>query len=767
MKWIPLIIGLLIPLGLAAQANEQKMLDGIVLEENDQGELAPLIGASVHWLGTTIGTSTNEKGHFSIEDHRSKYKLVVSYVGYQSDTIKVTNSGTINITLGHATLNEFEVNARKQTTKVSYMNPLLVQNMDEEELFKAACCNLSESFETNPAVDVSFTDAVTGTRQIRMLGLDGRYTMLSQENMPGVRGIASIQGLTFTPGSWVKSIQVTKGTGSVINGFESLAGQINTELKKPNGDEILFVNGYYNQPGRREGNLNTRMEGLGKKKYWSNATLVHAAERPTEIDNNDDGFLDNPKTKHLIGMHRWMFNNKKGLMGQVGIQGIMSDNFGGQPGYDFDEPAGFQTLYGVKLNSRRVQGFTKTGFVFPKKRYKSIGFQTQWTYNEMETLFGLRLYNAKQRSAYTNLIYQSIIGNTNHKFKTGLSFSYDEYDETYTYDLNYRFDFQEKVPGAFFEYSYDYGEKFNIVAGIRADNHNLFGAFVTPRLHLRYAISEKSVIRASGGRGQRTANILAENMGYFASGRTLNIGFDQDALTSDYNRIGYGFLPEVGWNMGLSFTQEFRFDYRDGQLVIDAFRTQFTRQTVVDLDKSPQHLLIYNVENGSYSNSIQAQLDYELLKRLDLRLAYRWLDVQTDYQSGTLTKPLLAEHRAFVNVAYETRSDWKFDYTVQWQGPKRVPVTSSNPEPFQRETESPAFFLMNAQVSKKIGNFLDVYLGMENVLDYKQDNPITGADAPFSDYFDASLVWAPIFGRTTYIGFRFVIKEKKETISDS
>jgi outer membrane receptor for ferrienterochelin and colicins len=771
MKWLLLFIGCCIPFGMMAQTGDDNLLEGVVLEENAKGEFIPLYGASVYWAGTTLGTTTNETGHFSLEDDHTNHKLVISYVGYAPDTLTITEHGKLNIILSHQTLDEFTVTAREKTTNISYMNPLLTQNMDEEELFKAACCNLSESFETNPSVDVSFTDAVTGTRQIRMLGLDGKYSMLSQENMPGVRGVSSIQGLTFTPGAWIQSIQITKGTGSVINGYESMTGQINTELKKPSSKEIFYLNGYYNQSGRRELNFNTRKKDLGKKKRWSTALLMNYAERPSEFDNNDDGFLDNPKTLNFNGMNRWKYSNNKGLMGQIGVQGVYSDVFGGQLGYDFDLNQFAQSLYGVKITTRRIQGFTKTGYVFPKKRYKSIGLQTQWTYNNMETFFGERNYDAIQRSAYSNLIYQSIIGNSNHKFKTGLSFVYDQYQEKYQWYYQYEFDFTEIVPGAFFEYSFDHGERFNLVAGLRADHHNVFGAFVTPRLHTRFAITDRTVIRASGGRGQRTANVLAENMGYMASSRRLKIV--QDFSSQQDGGYPYGLLPEIGWNMGVSLTKEFRLDYRDGQIVIDAFRTQFTRQTIVDVDQNPQEILIYNRENGafgssgSFATSVQAQVDYELLKRLDIRLAYRWLNQQTDYLAGAQAKPLLAEHRTFANIGYATRSDWKFDYTLQWQGQKRLPATLLNPEPFQLASESPAFYLMNAQVTKKIGKYIEAYIGMENLLNFKQENPILAADDPTGNYFDASMVWGPIFGRTTYAGFRFVIKEKIKTISDS
>lgn len=724
------------------------ILQGVVVEENEKGELIPLIGANLYWAGTTEGTTTDVDGNFELFDNRSTNKLVISYVGYDTDTVEIKEHGQLTVVLKNKTLKEFTVSARKNTTSISFMDPLLTQEMDEKELCKAACCNLSESFETNPSIDVSFTDAVTGTRQIQMLGLSGNYVMVSQENMPSARGLASVTGLSYIPGSWIKSIQITKGSGSVVNGYESLAGQINVELRKPS-KERLYLNGYYNAMGRQEVNLILSNDQITKK--WGSALLVHGARRPNEIDRNDDGFQDGPMLNDLIVMNRWSFNNQKGFMGQFGVKGIYEDAWGGQTGHDFSMSPTEQNTYGVEMKTRRMEAFSKTGYVFSDKRYKSIGFQNQFVYHDQDAMFGLRGYSGLERSFYSNLIYQSIIGNKNHQFKTGLSFMYDDYEETLG-QLN--FDRTEIVPGAFFEYTFTRGEIFNLVAGLRADDHNLYGAFVTPRLHMRYAIGEKTVLRASGGRGQRVANIFAENIGYLASSRTFSLNRDPNINTA------YGLDPEVSWNMGLSLTHNFRLNYRDGSIAIDFFRTQFENQTVADVDYSPTAVVFYSSDGTSYSNSFQAQVDYELFKRFDVRMAYRWLDVKREYLTGLLTKPLQSEHRAFVNLAYETRSDWVFDYTLHWQGAKRIPYTASSPEPYILPEKSPEFYLMNAQVTKNFGKVFAAYIGMENILDFRQDNPIVSADNPYGANFDSSLVWGPIFGRTTYVGFRLILNKK-------
>lgn len=721
---------------------------GVVAEETEEGKYTPLAGANVIWAGTTTGTVTDTEGRFQLKPSPTTTQLVISYIGFGTDTVDVKDMSEVSVILKMQSLNEFTVEARKGSVEISYMSPLLTQNITEKELFKAACCNLSESFETNPSVDVSFTDAITGTRQIRMLGLSGRYSMIAQENMPGTRGLASVEGLEYIPGSWIESIQLTKGAGTVINGYESIAGQINIELKKP-ADQKFFLNGYVNQSGRTELNLNLGDQKIGK--HWSSALLLHGAIRPLEIDNNGDGFLDMPLTEHFIGMNRWKyFNGDKGIMGQIGVKAIALDNRSGQLGYDFNVEQLQQNLYGVQTQTRRIEGFTKTGIVFKNQVNRSLGLQTRWVYHQHNATFGTRDYSGNQKSAYANLIYQTILGSTDHNLKLGSSFMYDEYDEQY---VGLDFDRTEIVPGAFAEYSFDQGNRFNLVAGIRGDYHNLFGFFATPRLHTRYAITEKTVVRASVGRGQRTANIFADNIGAFVSSRQLTI-------QSNSNSPAYGLDPEVAWNMGFSVNHSFRLDYRDGLITIDAFRTYFQNQVVADVDYHPSLIVFYNLDGESYANSVQAQVDYEIWKRLDLRLAYRWYDVKVDYLEGRLSQPLLAEHRAFANIAYETRSKWFFDFTVQWQGPKRIPGTNENPEQFQLNDQSPELWLMNAQITKSVGKLFDAYVGCENITNFRQPNPILAANEPFGPHFDSSLVWGPIFGRTIYFGFRLTVKHE-------
>ncbi|XOV95231.1 MAG: TonB-dependent receptor plug domain-containing protein [Bacteroidota bacterium] len=724
----------------------QNWIEGVVKGAIEGGQTEDLYGASVYWSGTTLGVTTDTTGHFKIQSNSGTRELVVSFIGYLPDTILVDGNKFLDIKLiQNNQLEAVEIEYRQKTTTIDFLEAKKVETIGERELLKAACCNLSESFETSPSVDVSFTDAVTGTRQIEMLGLAGPYTQIMRENIPDVRGLSAVQGLTYTPGTWIDAIQLNKGTGSVVNGYESIAGQINVNLRNPSMMDKVYLNAYANQMGRFEMNSNIGLD-VGDK--WGTAILLHGKLNSIRNDRNNDGFLDNPLSKQFIGLNRWELYNDQGLHFQFGVKGTYIDNLGGQSDFSLDDK-GSNSIWGMSMLTNRIEGWTKIGKVNQGKPYESFGFQLSASHHDQKSFFGLRGYDASQNMLYGNFIFQSIIGSTNHQYKAGMSFQYDDFNEVFDL-VNY--DRTEVVPGAFFEYTFQGSDRFNAVAGIRGDYHNLFGAFVTPRVHLRYLLTENTVLRASGGRGQRTANLLSENMGLMASSRNF-------IIEGDGSSKPYGLNPEVAWNYGLNLTHEFSLDYRDGSITFDFYRTDFKNQIVVDRDTNPQEVHFYNLDGESFSNSFQAQLDYELVKRLDIRLAYRWFDVQTTYGNELLKKPFVSSNRAFMNLAYETRDHWRFDYTANWQGKKRISNTVSNPSEYTLSGYSPDFVLMNAQISKSWRDeIFEIYSGVENLLNFRQENPILSSEEPFSPYFDSSLVWGPIFGRNIYLGLRYRIR---------
>ena len=740
----------------------QQKVEGMVMEANPEEKHMPLIGANVYWMDSQIGTMTNEDGLFSIPYSGEYNKLIISYVGFQSDTLTIKGAEKVHHWLqpSHA-LDEVVVQKEREALQKAYFSAQNVVTVNSAELLKAACCNLSESFETNPAIDVNFNDALTGTKQIQMLGLTSPYLLITQENIPMVRGASQAYGLTFIPGTWVESIQITKGSGSVVNGYESISGQINTELVKPLTDRAVFINGYANRNGRLELNAHFNHR-LGDK--LSSGLYVHGNQRNQIEDRNGDGFLDAPLTDQINIMNRWQYQHReKGWVSFLNVRFLNDEKQIGQTTFDPDrwsrlsptENTDASNLdedeaWGGEIDTRRFDTSLKLGYVFPELPFQSFGFQTSYSIHKQDSYYGFNRYDIDHESVYTNLIFNSIIGDTRNKFKTGLTFAFDGYGEWVNSQMYQRDDLSA---GAFFEYSYENLEKLSLTAGLRIDDHNRLGTFVTPRLHVRYTPWERGSLRGSIGRGRRAANIFAENQQLFASSRAIRLLDNEGSV--------YGLDPEDAWNYGLSFLQGFTFLNRPGNVTIDFYRTDFTNQVVVDWE-NPRAVFFYNLDGKSEANSLQVEFNYEVLKNLELRTAYKYYDVTTDYRSGRLQKPLLAQHRFFANMGYitepkENGAQWKFDYTVHTLGEQRLPNTESNPPEFRLTEFSEPYSLMNAQVTKVFSDKFEVYVGGENLTNFTQRNPVLGADNPFGANFDTGIVYAPIMGRMFYGGFRFTL----------
>ncbi|REG90083.1 TonB-dependent receptor [Winogradskyella sediminis] len=733
---------------LSLMLSAQDQLKGVILETSS-GQEMPLPGANVYWLDSSIGVITAADGTFAIPYKFSYNQLVVSYVGFKTDTITVNENRFVKHVLQTSDeLDAVEITSRKQATQKSYLKATNTFTVTSDELLKAACCNLAESFETNPSIDVNFADAVTGTRQIKMLGLTSPYILIATENIPAIRGASQAYGLSFIPGTWVESIQITKGTGSVVNGFESIAGQINAELVKPETDDKLFVNLYGASSERLE--LNTHFNTQVSEK-WSTGLYVHGNTHQEKHDVNNDGFLDMPLYNQINLMNRWQYTNpEKGFVSFINLKYLNDEKQAGQVDFNPDTDKGTTNFWGSEINSERFEATTKLGYVNPEIPYQTLGLQLAFSHHNQDSYFGLNLYDIEHNSFYSNLIYNSIIGDSRHKIKTGLSFTYDHYDELVN-TTNY--ERKENSIGGFFEYAFDNLDKLTMTAGVRVDQHNKLGFFVTPRFHLRYTPWEKSALRFSVGRGKRSANIFAENQNMFASSRQINILNSGGAI--------YGLDPEIAWNYGVSYLQGFNLFNRKADVTFDFYRTDFQNQVVVDWE-NPYEVNFYNLEGESYANSFQFEFNYNAFKHFDVRMAYKYYDIQTDYESGKLEKPLVPKHRLFANASYETEiknnSQWKFDATYNWLSAQRFPSTDVSATAFQLADETPTVGTLNLQITKVFSPKFEVYLGGENVTNVRQDDPVVSADNPFGSNFDSNFVYGPIYGSMYYAGLRFRIK---------
>ncbi len=723
----------------------QNIIKGQITDANN----TPVEGANIYWQNTSISTITDKNGYFKIEKTTKTNKLIISYVGYKNLEIEITNQEFITgILVANQTLNEIVVEKVKKSTEHSKTKVANLQTLGQKELLKAACCNLSESFSTNPTIDVNFTDGVTGNKQIKMLGLTSPYLLFTEGNIPVLRGFEQNFGLTFVPGTWIESIQITKGAGSVINGFESISGQINYEILKPYNDIPFFLNIYGSTDKRYEINLHQNQKFSDK---LSSSIFIHGNTRPMKMDNNNDGFLDNPMGKQINLANKWQYQNPEtGIISFLTLKYATDNRQGGQTNFNHTKDKGKTNVWGSEIDTEKIQISSKIGYSFKDMPYQSIGFQNSYNYQKQTSFFGLNHYDNAQKSLYSNLIFNSIISNTKNKFVVGLNFTFDRLEEHLKVNFTNNKYFNNQSIGTFFEYTYDNLDNFSLIAGLRIDSHNRLGNFITPRLHARYNPWNDAVLRVSAGRGKRWANYIAENQHLLNSSRSFIIEHHT------YN-------TEIAWNYGFNFIQNFKIGKKSIEFIVDYYATKFDKQVVIDLE-NPRNVSFYNLKGKSFAKSFQIECAIEFNKHTNLRTAYKYYDVQTNFnEEGLLLKPFTPKTRIFSNFAYETHiknngKQWKFDITYNWTGKQRLPNTQNNPLPYQLNSYSESFGIINAQITKSFSKKLEIYLGAENLTNYTQKNAIIAASEPFSNYFDSSMIYAPIFGKMFYTGLRFKIK---------
>ncbi len=732
----PLLLLALLPVAHAQN------LTGTISELDSKKEQIPLPGANMRWLGTTLGTVSDINGSFSLQKQKTGIlKLIVSYIGYRTDTITIPENQTeIKILLASSTdLKELLIHGNLEGTYISKIQPIYTQVITGSGLQKAACCNLSESFQNSATVDVSYSDAVTGAKQIQMLGLAGVYSQILTENIPSVRGLATTFGLGYIPGPWMESIQISKGTASVINGNESTTGQINVEFKSPQDTkEKFYVNLYGNNMGKAEENMNFKTK---VSKNASTMLLVHTEKQYSEIDHNQDMFLDYPMLSQVNVMNRWNVHIPGKLESKTSISVLSEDRVAGQTFKHIADDSTLQPLYKIDVKTNRFQFSTKNGFLF-KKVGRSIGTILSGTYHDQNSFFGKNTYSGLEKSFYMNLIYADIIGNTNHKINTGLSYQYDNYSENFN---DSAFAKTEHLPGAFVQYSYSYLNLLTAIAGFRYDYNSIYGSMFTPRFHFKYTLSENTSIRGTMGKGYRVANIFPENSSILASSRKLV--------------VLENLKPEEAWNYGINLSRTFNISKKEATFSLDYYRTDFLNQVIVDMDRNPSRVYFYNLKGASYSNSIQAEFIAKPFNRFEVTAALRYNDVKMTINDSLVQKPFVSKYKGILAFSYSTNlNKWKFDATLHYNGTSRIPDTRMNPEKYQLPATSPAYFLLFAQVTKKYKNW-DFYVGAENITGFTQKNPILAADDPYGTYFDTSLIWGPITGRMLYAGIRFKITE--------
>ena len=762
---------------------------GTVLD--DKGE--PLVGANVYWAGTSVGVATDLDGRFQLEPVKSTNLLVTSFMGFHNDTTEVTAHSELTIVLvSDLLLEEVDIVERKMAVLRSRLSPLTTETLTGEALCMAACCNLSESFETSASVDVAYSDAATGAKQIRLLGLSGTYVQMLTENTPNIRGLAQAFGMEYIPGPWMEAIQVSKGTSSVLNGYEAIAGQINVEYLKPQTQDPISLNAMISTETHAEVNATG---GWDINDIVSTGILFHAQNMSLELDHNHDGFLDMPKNTNINLLNRWYVKTDD-YTGQFLVRGLYDRRQGGQTREALSLSPFASSPYHIDLQTWRVDGFMKNGYVFNHDLGTSIGIIASASYHNQQNTYGFRQWNAAQTNAYLNAIFQTSFDDSaadpwddhQHKLSAGLSVNYDKYDESLlpiTLSPNSLIVPQmELTPGVFAEYTYTYKDKLTLLAGIREDYSTRYGFFTTPRMNLRYAPFDWWTLRGSIGLGYRTPNAIADNAAYLASNRIYYFGNGQLA-------IGDGQLAqERSMNTGLSTVFYIPMGKRELQLSGEYYYTKFLDGVIADMDRNLQGITLYNmhdVDDAQYfSHNWQVEATMEILRGWTMTAAFRYTDVkQTTFNTVAneyqlRDKPLQNKFKGIITTSYQTPlKTWQFDLTAQFNGEGRMPDGFAIPEGSKQyftDENGQVHHKWYPQLLGQITKFFrtwSIYLGAENMTNFTQDNPIVGERLeakgekhggfvnPHSANYDASMIWAPIHGWKLYLGFRWSLEREE------
>lgn len=763
--------------GVVHTATSQNV-EGRVLGATNEGN-EPLSGAYVIWAGTAHGTITDPDGNFSLQFYEGgRTPLVISYVGYVSDTLRLSAPQRVEVTLQPEVMEQVDVNARRVGTSLDRRSALLTQNVTADELCKAACCNLGESFQTNASVDVSYSDAATGARTIQLLGLAGRYVQFMNENVPTLRGLASPFGLSYVPGPWMRGIQISKGAGRVINGYEALTGQINIDYKKPVAtDELVSLNVFGSSAGRIEINASGNIN-VGPT--MRTQLMANLATDLRDMDDNDDLFRDEPRVRQMNLFNRW-YRHTEFYTLDLAIKTLNERRLGGSVFYKGGEPQSSDGQnpdhYGLELNTDRVEVWMKNGFVFSDRF--TFGFPIGYTYHFQRSRYGPRRYVGTQHSYVFNAVGNLLFGER-HELDFGAASQGDFYDEGATMQIYAPITLDPNAPlyqtaensetwkpetllghtehrswthndvsvGLYAQYTLKIDDKFSLVAGLRLDAHNHYHALFTPRLHLRWSPTEHTTVRAAIGKSFRAASLLAENNVLLASDRFWIIN----------NNYG----QERGWNMGLNITQYIPIGSKELSLTAEYYHTLFQKQMTTDLDWDARLLEATYSTAHSTADNIQVEAHISPVRGLDVTAAWRWNGSRQNLGGIDRRRPLVSRYKALFALSYQTPlKTWQFDVNAQLNGGGRIPTTASNPIDLQRRNTFPAYQIYNAQVTKWFRHW-SIYLGCENIGSFTQKNPIIAANDPFGGYFDSSLIWGPMSERKFFIGARWQLDKKSE-----
>jgi outer membrane receptor for ferrienterochelin and colicin len=737
MKIVNIIVYLLFPLGLFAQ-----QIEGKVTNIKNEG----ITGASVFWLDSKKGVICGNDGSFTIDfDKNFNAKLIASFVGHRPDTLNITNQKYIKFKLTEIkSLKEVTIIEEKDGIILSNLTPIKTEIITQTELKKAACCDLAGCFETQLTVQPQTSNVITNSKELRILGLSGVYNQLLVDGLPLIQGLTYTYGISGIPGTLVENIFVSKGANSVLQGYESISGQINVITKDPATTDKLLLNFYMNSFFEKQLNANYAF----KKGKWKNITAIQTVQPANKIDNDKDNFLDLPLLTRYLLFNKLTYGKETdwGWYTRIALRVLNEERTGGQYNFNADTDKGNTSIYGQSVSFNQPELYLKTSYRM-NNQHNFVLLANTFLHHQ-NSFFGTTSYKAKQQNLYGNVQYEWSYTKS-HTLKTGVSFRHLNLNENIlftdstlyrTYDGNYKR--VENIPGIFAENSMTFfNNKLTWISGLRSDEHNQFGNTLTPRTMLKYDLNSNTVFRANIGTGWRTVNLFSENIGLLVSSR--NIIFSENLL------------PERALNYGVNMVQKFQVKNISGYFTSDFYRTEFQNQIFPDYDSDPTKAYIKNFTGTSISNGFQAELNLKIIKRIEFKTGYNFLDVYRIENDKKVLLPFNSRHKFLWTLSFKPISKKiSIDINTHWYGQQRLPDTKSNPVEFQRPDYSQSFTIYNVQFTYNLKK-LELYAGCENVFNFRQAQPIISWQNPYSPYFDTSSVWGPTRGRELYCGVRF------------
>jgi len=732
-------------------ANGQLLKGQITDEQN-----TILSGAWVAWPGIDQKVIVNSKGEFQVFRPDSvQIFLVAGCKGFESDTFLVGKESMvfIELTKPAKTLDQVQILKRRQGSFISESTNEKTEVITQKELTKAACCDMAGCFETQATVQPQTTNVVTNAKELRILGLSGVYNQVLIDGLPMIQGLSYTYGISSYPSAIIDKIYVAKGANSVLQGFEGVSGQINVMTRNPEKEPRLYTNAYINNFGEWHLNANYSML-LGKEKKWSTLLGVHAVQPANRRDRDKDGFLDLPLLTRYSVFNRWNYGkeNEKGIYTQFSFRFTDEQRIGGQRDFNARSDKGSTRSYGQTVNYSQPELIGKLGYRFSASH--SIQCQLSGLFHNQVSYFGTLRYEGKQQSVNAILQHQ---WNWNDKntLTWGGSFRFQNLKENIRFTdtipvRNYAGQYQTnlQVPGVFAEHTSNlWKEKISWIVGARMDWHQTYGSYFTPRTLIKYEFTPGHILRISSGISWRQVNVFSENINLMASSR--DVVFEEKLK------------PEQALNWGINYTYKFEKEKLVGTVSTDFYQTSFQNQFFPDYFRNPGKAYIRNFTGTSISNAFQIETNVKAMEVFELKLAYNYVEVYRKENGKKTILPFNPQNRVMTSLSYRPKNDrWYFDGNIHWYDRQRLPDTEINSEGEAGPEFSKPYSIFSSQITHKIRQF-EIYIGVENIFDFRQLKPIVGWQNPSGPNFDTSTVWGPTRGREFYLGFRWKLEREK------